>query len=208
MTPREVLTVLAYAGGIDPRVRRNDPDETRLQVDAWYAQLRDVPAGDARAAVHAHYARSGVDALMPADVRSRVAATRSDRIQRAELDPPAGLDPDDTAAYRAWMLASLRAVADGRPLPARPVLGARPVGELVAAVSEARGLPSRARERRDRTLSQPRNRPQRTPAPAGPPVTVCHKCACDIPVPDGWDPANPSSPALFCDRCQAERRTA
>lgn len=210
MTPNETAALLQYASSLDPRIGRTDPTQRKPQVTAWHAVLAAVTLADARAAADAHYAKPGADALMPGDVRSRVAAMRSDRIQRVQhaADPPDGLDPDDTAAYRAWMLASLRAVADGRPLTERPALGVRPVGELVAAVSEARGLPGRARERRDRTVSRPRSRPQRTPGPAGPPVTVCHKCACDIPVPNGWDPANPASPALFCGRHQPDRRTA
>lgn len=214
MTPNEVAALLTYASALDPRVRRTDAEQRQLQVAAWHAQMAEVPVSgvDMRDVVNGHYARSGADALMPADVAGRVRALRLDRVQRADLDPPPGLDPDDTAAYQRWMLAALRAAADGRPLPPRTELTARPVAELVASVAERLAavrepyVPRQQRPVTRRTGRGPRTDDDR--AASGRAVTVCFECAVDIPVPSGWDPANPDSPPLFCDRHQPGRRAA
>jgi hypothetical protein len=71
MTPTEVHALLAYASAIDPSIRRNDPDERRLQAAAWHTLLADVDPDTAKAAVERHYAVPGADALMPADVLGR-----------------------------------------------------------------------------------------------------------------------------------------
>jgi hypothetical protein len=69
MTPDQTAALLAYAAAIDPRIRRNDPDERRLQAAAWHTQLRHIDPDPARRAVDAHYARPRADAALPGDIR-------------------------------------------------------------------------------------------------------------------------------------------
>jgi hypothetical protein len=124
VTPDEVRTVLAYASAIDPRIRRNDPDERRLQVAAWHAQLGALDITDARVAIDQHYAADDPPALMPGRLRRLIIAARSERVAaNVELEPDA--DPDDPAAYRA-------ALREGRTRAANGTERRRPVAELYA----------------------------------------------------------------------------
>lgn len=218
MNRAQVAELLAYVAAFDRRTI-GDAD-----VLAWHEVLGDLDPDDAHTTARAWYtANHGM--IAPADIRAGVRSIRVERIQRAQVNPPDGLDPDNPAAYQRWMLAALRATADGRSVPERTGLAAHPVAELVATVAEARSLPGRrraptpsrdaadtsrrlGRQQREHRRPVVDGRTDRERADAGRPVTVCHRCACDITPPDGWDPTDPGSPAVFCGRCQAERRAA
>lgn len=233
MNAAEAAELLAHAAAFDHR----QPAESETR--AWAEALADIPLSDALETVAAWYARTR-DRLMPSDVRAAVRARRTDRINRAQLDPPAGVDPDDTETYRRWMLAALRATADGQPMPARPAAlpaggpatpdesrrGREALQAALDATAAARDIPAAPTptgyERRrgprpartgeaSRRLAQAQRAEHRPVtdgrtdadrARAGKPVTVCHGCAGDIPAPEGWDPANPDSPPVYCGRCR------
>lgn len=80
MTPEEIQALLGYASAIDPRIRRNDPDERMLQVRAWHKILATTPFDDAREAVDRHYAAPDADALMPGDVKAGAGQTSTSRL--------------------------------------------------------------------------------------------------------------------------------
>lgn len=100
MTPTDVQRVLAYASAVDPRVRRNDPDERTLQVAAWHTQLAPYGIADARVAVDRHYALPDPPALLPGRLRALIAGIREERL-RTTLEPVPAADPDDPGAYIA-----------------------------------------------------------------------------------------------------------
>lgn len=199
MNAEQVAALLAYASAADPRIRRNDPDELRLQVRFWHGQLAGVDFDAARGAVDAHYSRAGVDAVLPGDVRAGARGSETDRhpayrplrdavaaSDRAAGGPPTAALPPGTAdrmsvaEARARLGAALSAIAAKRAVPAESPTGYVPK----------------------------RQRPTSPPQPAadgrGRVVTVCHRCACDIPAPDGWDPTDPGGPRLHCGPCRAE----
>lgn len=132
MTPADVEAVLAYAGSGDSRVRRRDPDERRLQVAFWHAQVGHLDIADARLAVTRHYAVDGVDALLPGRLRSLIVAIREERL-RATVEPTPAADPDDPRAYLAELRAARRRIASpGYVPPPEPVRPALPPAELEA----------------------------------------------------------------------------
>jgi hypothetical protein len=141
MTPNEVGATIAYAAALDPRVGRNEPNARSLQIAAWSQQLAPVTSlADAKAAVDAHYAQPGVQALMPADVVRGVKAIRTARLEKVALEPPAEVDPDDPEAYRRWLAAATRQAADGAEVPEqRRSLTRRPVAALLAGITKRGG---------------------------------------------------------------------
>lgn len=70
MNPTETMALLRLITGYHPGFAMNDQTPA-----AWHHALGDIPAADATAAVHAHYATGG-PWIMPADVRRRVVASR------------------------------------------------------------------------------------------------------------------------------------
>lgn len=199
----QVKAVLAYASATDPRIRRNDPAERELQAQAWARHLGNVDQEAAVAAIDGYYARAGVDAILPGDIRAYVADRGSaqdqhpayrplaDSITAAEHEaggtdlpalPAAGTPRLGPEQARAALEAALRKIAAGRPIPE-----SSPTGYV--------GSRERHSPRREPVTA-------RIPAPFGAATTVCHGAGCvvDIAAPPGWDPANPASPRLYCDR--------
>ncbi len=195
MTPEQVAALLGYAAATDPRIRRNDPDERRLQVQAWARHLANVDQEAAIAAVDGYYAQPGVDAILPGNIRAVAAsgpprgadaalatteAGPGDRLAADRTDQPAlTAGPEDAARERAEFRAKMRAISDGW------------------AMSKPTGFVS------ERERHSPRREPtSRISAPFGADTTICHQrgCAVEIKAPPGWDPANPGSPRLFCAR--------
>lgn len=123
MNRQQATAALAYAAALDPRVRRNDPRECELQIDAWHAILdrTDLPA--AINAIRAHYAQPAAPAVMPGDIRQTAAdrhpSARPAREVIAELEhhePPVG--PTITAAdARARIAQIVDRIAAKRALP-------------------------------------------------------------------------------------------
>ena len=99
------------------------PDNPELTVDTWAYELADFEFADVRDAIR----KLCMDARRPGtpwlvelrDISTEVCAQRAKRLaeRRHLIQPPSGLDPD---AYRAWLIASDRAVMarDWTPPPA------------------------------------------------------------------------------------------
>lgn len=112
MTPMEAGRLLGLMAMYDSRTVA-PPD-----VAAWLQVVGDLPYGDCEAAVYAHY-RECRERIMPADVRQRVAAVRSERLRRAgNLEE---LIPEELAArpleYAAALKNLTETVRDGQPAP-------------------------------------------------------------------------------------------
>jgi hypothetical protein len=138
VTLDETRALLAYAAGIDPRVRRNDPDERAMQAAAWHQALARLPVADAKAALDRHY-RDSREAALPADVRRRAAVIRDARVDAAgPLQPPGSLSDAEQAR---WLREARQAIADGAPAPA--ALGGKPAAP---AGGLGFGVPAAARE--------------------------------------------------------------
>ena len=220
MTPDDVQAVLAYASAIDPRVRRKDGDERQLQVAAWYAQLQHVAIADGRAAVDQHYAAAAPDAIMPGTVRT-LAGTTGPAMYRplaenvaasyrlAAADPGEPLAIESGRSGREALQQALDQVASRwrGAVEARPASAtgyerrrSRPAGSTAADTSKRLALQQRER---GATVVDGRTDAQR--AAVGKAVAICFGCAVDVPVPPGWDPTDPGSPALHCARCRPEQ---
>lgn len=201
MNIEQVAALLAYASAADPRIRRNDPDERRLQVRFWHGQLTSVDFDAACRAIDTHYSQAGVDAILPGDVRSgargsehpayrplRDAIEAADRAAGGASMPalPAGAEARAAAQEaRARLTEALDMVAAKRVIPAESPTGYVPKRQ-------------RGPVRRDSSLRLP------VTDRAGRRLTVCHRCVADIPAPDGWDATDPDAPKLYCGRCRAE----
>lgn len=89
MTPEQLGEILGMAASVDARVEVGDGPTTM-----WFATIGDLPFGDARNALVAHYRESG-ERVMPADVRRRVSEVRrarlavipSDEVLMADVEP-------------------------------------------------------------------------------------------------------------------------
>lgn len=129
MTPQEAAGLLAIAAAFDNR--KPDADAAA----AWALALDGMRFEDCREVVVQHYRTSG-DWLMPHIVITAVKRLRTKRIDDyGYIEPPAGIDPDDTGAYAAWLERMRRAIADGditAPTPA-PIEG-RDISSDLAAV--------------------------------------------------------------------------
>lgn len=179
MTRGDIGRLLAYMAAFDKRTI-GDAD-----VIAWHDAVGDLDFRPALEAVRRWYGIEGNRWIMPGDVRGGC-------VKRPELKPvreairEAGGDPD--LPFRPYLVPALAAVADKRTMPGQP----RPTGYR----------PDRPRPQRPK--KGPETDEQR--AKAGKAITICHRCAVDISVPDGWDPNSEKSSALFCGPCTAQRR--
>lgn len=133
MNDEQVAGLLAYVAAIDPRVRRNDPAERRLQVRAWCRQLAGVDFDAACAAADVHYAAPGASAILPGDVRhgargSEAARHPSARPAAEVLAEQARVAAVDAGPYRREWKAMLDELAAKRALPGEPSSGAEAAG--------------------------------------------------------------------------------
>ncbi len=182
MSPDEVRALLGYASAIDPRIRRNDPGERQLQVAAWHAQLERADPNTARAAVDAHYARPVTDPPMPGDIRTWCATRANESAERRVL-----------------------AAIDSAPLNTRPQFDLAAATAAIAARWAAPLTTNPPPRRADRTPRRPMRHTEtdRDRQRAGRAITVCFRCATDIPAPTGWNPADPESASVHCEPCRA-----
>jgi hypothetical protein len=102
----EMGKLLAFAASYDNR-KVGD-----AEVIAWLEAIGDLPFADARSAVARHYGET-TDRLMPAHVRQRVKAMRSDRLAREILPAPAAELTDNPRRYRDRLAALIHGIADG-----------------------------------------------------------------------------------------------
>lgn len=115
MNNTEAATLCRLAQACCPQ-QKFDP----LTPDAWAGLLDDVRFDDARDALRAIAKRQPF--VAPAEIRAEVGRIRRNRVEAAGvIDPPADLDPDIEANYRAWLKTATAAIADGQEPPARAV---------------------------------------------------------------------------------------
>lgn len=196
MNRAEVAQLLAYAAAFDKRTI-GDAD-----VLAWYDVLDRTPYEPAKAAVREWY-REHPEPVTPAHIH---------RVMR-------GSEVDRSPAYRPLReaIAVADAAAGGR-MPALPAgaEGRIAVEEARVRLAEALDLVAAKRvvpadsptgyvPKRQRGPVR-RDQVRRLPAAdrSGRRLTVCHRCACDIPAPDGWDATDEDAPKLYCGRCRIE----
>lgn len=107
MTPAESAGLLTVAAAFDNR----KPDED--QARAWALALDGLRFIDCREAIVNHY-RGSREWMMPVDVIRAVKKLRAARLAAyGTPEPPAHIDPDDTAALHAWQLRMRADIADG-----------------------------------------------------------------------------------------------
>lgn len=194
MNPDQVKAVLAYASATDPRIRRNDPAERELQAQAWSRHLGNIDQKAAVAAIDGYYARAGVDAILPGDIRA-TASSGPPRGAAAAIATAEGGPSDRLAADR-----------DQRALPAGPEDAARERAEFKARmreISDGWALSKPTGWVSERERHSPRREPaRRVASPFGADTSICFEwgCAVEIKAPAGWDAANAASPRLFCER--------
>jgi hypothetical protein len=179
MTPAETVLLLAYAGNIDSRVRRKADADTEMQARAWHAVLGDVAPADAEVAITAHYRRPDPQPILPGDIRAYCVARANERAEARQMQALTG--PDLV------------------PMPEQ-------VREQLRQIRENWSAPIRMNTP-DRDRSAPRRsghaETDADRAARGRAVTVCFRCACDIPAPAGWNPRDREAPPVYCDPCTA-----
>lgn len=106
MNAVEMGKLLGFAAVFDNRTV-GDAD-----IIAWLEAIGDLPFGDARSAVAAHYRNEPDRRLMPAHVLQGVKAMRRARLEH-EVMPAPDADPDSPVSYRASFAAMLKRMADG-----------------------------------------------------------------------------------------------
>ena len=141
MDRREIASLLAYIGRLDPRTIRTDKGEARDQLDQWHELLGDVPMAtahgwDARITARQHI-RVSPYRILPADIARPWESYRRDRLGR-HTDPTPSVDPDDQAAWTAELVSTRRAVAAGTAQPEqyRAITNSRVDPELEARLRE------------------------------------------------------------------------
>lgn len=116
MRPTEVVKLTGY-------LRAHFPSQPvdEFTTEALEELLAPYPADDCRAAV-LNLAERGERWCSPTVVRGEVRRIRAKRISDyGPIEPPAGLDPDDTRGYQRWLTGMTKAIADGDITPPPPV---------------------------------------------------------------------------------------
>lgn len=138
MNGREAVDLARY-------MRAHFPQQPidEFTADALAETLAAYPAVDCRRAV-LQIAERGEKWCAPTDVKAEVKRIRSKRVaDYGPIEPPAGLDPDDTRGYQRWLEGKTRAIADGTEAapPAigwdGPVRDVRTLGEIGRSVEDA-----------------------------------------------------------------------
>ena len=107
MKTAEAAALLTIAAAYDNR--KPDADSAR----AWALVLDGLRFEDCRDAIVAHY-RLSTDWLMPASIIASVKRVRAKRIaDYGPIEPPAGLNPDDTRGYSRYIETVTREIGDG-----------------------------------------------------------------------------------------------
>lgn len=121
MNDIEVGNLLGLMALADNRKPPED-DEARLaMIEFWLGMVGDLRYADAARAVQEHY-RESREWIMPADIRERVEAIRSERLSTAppvQIPPELADRPEDAIA---WKRQQARAIADGQE-PQRAIGG-------------------------------------------------------------------------------------
>ena len=155
-----LLGLMALA---DNRKPPEDDEGRQAMIGLWLSMIGDLAYADAARAVQDHY-RDTRDWIMPADIRRRVKAIRSDRIRHAVIPAPPAELADSPVAYKAAMAELERRAGDGEFPVAAPgtlaITGAPPAAvrasepgqrRLGAAIGELRRALGPAPARRPRS---------------------------------------------------------
>lgn len=116
MDADEVGRLLGLMALADNRKPPEDDEGRKAMITFWLSMVGDLAYADASQAVQAHY-RDSRDWVMPADIRSRVAEIRQERLRAAgPVVIPEEL-ADSPAEALAWKQERVTAIADGRLQP-------------------------------------------------------------------------------------------
>jgi hypothetical protein len=116
MTPDETLVLARYVKACCPQQTMD-----KYTPDAWHDLLGDLSFEDCRAAVVEVARRQPF--VAPSEIRDGVKAIRSERLRVTPVPAPPAELLDDADAYRAYLRAAARRIADGEP--ARQGIGGR-----------------------------------------------------------------------------------
>lgn len=108
MTPTEVVRLTGY-------LRAHFPSQPvdEFTTEALEELLAPYPAADCKLAI-LNLADRGEKWCAPTDVRKEVKRIREKRVSDyGPIEPPAGLDPDDTRGYQRWLSGMTKKIADG-----------------------------------------------------------------------------------------------
>ncbi len=165
MNKQEVAALLSIAAAYDNR--KPDPEA----VTAWTYALDGLRFNDCRDAIVAHY-RATNDWLMPNKVITEVKRIRAKRLADygALAEPPAHIDPDNTAAYQRWVIDTRRRIADGdlepKPLAIEPPKVTEQMKKLRREGLVLAGPPVVRVTRPRPAYVEPPHTPRPTPVPA------------------------------------------
>ena len=116
MNGDEIGKLLGLMALADNRKPPEDDEGRKAMISFWLSMVGDLAYPDAALAVQAHY-RETREWIMPADIRSRVAELRQERLRAAgPVEIPEEL-ADQPAEALAWKQERLTAIADGRMQP-------------------------------------------------------------------------------------------
>lgn len=153
-------------------------------ITAWTAVIGDLGRDEALAAVVVHRRERPGVWLEPGHLLAIVRAARIDQGKR-----------DDAAAARA-VLADPRLV----PMPEE-------VRRQLVRIRDSWSAPIRMNtpDRGNQGAARRRDRVETDADRArnGHAITVCFRCACDVPVPAGWNPRDREAPPVHCQPCTA-----
>lgn len=108
MTPTEVVLLTGY-------LRAHFPSQPvdEFTTEALEELLAPYPAADCRRAI-LNLADRGEQWCAPTAIRAEVKRIREKRVSDyGPIEPPAGLDPDDTRGYQRWLSGMTKKIADG-----------------------------------------------------------------------------------------------
>lgn len=108
MTPTEVVLLTGY-------LRAHFPSQPvdEFTTEALEELLAPFPSADCRRAV-LNIAERGEKWCAPTEVKAEVKRIRAKRVaDYGPVEPPAGLDPDNTRGYQRWLAGMHKAIADG-----------------------------------------------------------------------------------------------
>ena len=108
MKPTEVVLLTGY-------LRAHFPSQPvdEFTTEALEELLAPYPAADCKRAI-LNIADRGEQWCAPTAVRAEVKRIREKRVSDyGPIEPPAGLDPDDTRGYQRWLSGMTRKIADG-----------------------------------------------------------------------------------------------
>ena len=131
MKPTEATLLARYLKAHFPQ---QPVDE--FTADALGELLEPYPAADCKLAV-INLAERGEQWCSPTMVKAEVKRIREKRIaDYGPIEPPAGLDPDDTRGYQRWLSGMTKGIADGE-ITAPPSIEASIHRDVIGELGQA-----------------------------------------------------------------------